>query len=111
MRNSMRRSSGTPALRSTMPVLHLDGAAHSIDHTAEFDDAPVASPLHHTAMMHRDGRIDQVVAKRPQSRQRALFVRAGESAVTDHIGDQDRRYLALAMFRCHVGVPPVPVDK
>ena len=35
--------------------------------------------------------IDQIAAQRPQPRQRAILVRAGEPAVADDIRDQDRR--------------------
>ena len=62
-------------------------------------------------MMRGDGGIDQIAPEAPEARQRAILVRADEPAVADNIGDQDRRYLALAMFRCHIGFPPVPVDK
>ena len=37
--------------------------------------------------------IDQIAAQRPQPRQRAILVGAGEPAVADHVGDQDRRDL------------------
>jgi hypothetical protein len=33
-------------------VLHLDGAAHGVDHAAEFDEDAVAGTLHHAAVMH-----------------------------------------------------------
>ena len=72
-------------------ALDLDRAAHRVHDAAELDDAPVAGALHHTAMMHGDCRIDHVAAKRPQSRQRSLFVRSSEPAVADHIRDKDRR--------------------
>ena len=74
-------------------VLHLDRAAHGVDHAAELDEAAVAGALHDAAMMHGDCGIDQVAAKPPQSRQRPLLVRSGEPAVADHVGDQDRRDL------------------
>jgi hypothetical protein len=38
-------------------------------------------------------RIDQIAAQRAQPRQRSLLVGAGEPAITDDIGDQDRRDL------------------
>ena len=44
--------------------------------------------------MHGDGRIDQVAAERPQPRQGAILVRAGEPAVADDVGDQDCSELA-----------------
>ena len=46
---------------------------------AQFDDA---------AVMGGDGRIDQVAAQTPESRQRAILVRAREPATTDHVRDQ-----------------------
>ena len=72
-------------------VLHFDGAAHGVDDAAELDEAAVAGALDHAAVVHGDGRIDQIAAQRPQPRQDAIFVGAGEPAVADHIGDQDRR--------------------
>ena len=74
-------------------VLHLDRAAHGVDHAAEFDEAAVAGALDHATMMHGDGRIDQVAAQRPKARQDAILVRSREPAVADDIGDQDRRDL------------------
>ena len=91
MRKTMRRSGGTPALRSTMRVLHLDRAAHGVDDAAELDDRAVAGALDDAPVMDGDGRVDQVAAQRPQPRQRAILVRAGEPAIADHIRSQDRR--------------------
>jgi len=42
--------------------LDFNGAVHCVDDTAEFDDAAVASALDDAAVMHCDGRIDQVAA-------------------------------------------------
>ena len=66
-------------------VLHLDGAAHGIDHAAKLDDAPVAGALHHAPVMHGDGGIDQIASERPQPRQRPLLIGASKPAVSDHI--------------------------
>jgi hypothetical protein len=71
-------------------ALHLDCAAHCVDHAAEFDDRAVASALNNAAMMGGNGRINEVAAEAPQSRKRPILVRPGESAVTDHIRNQDR---------------------
>ena len=71
-------------------VLHLDRAAHRVDHAAELDQRAVAGALDDAAVMDGDGRVDQVAAQRPQPRERALLVRAGEPAVADHVGGQDR---------------------
>ena len=72
-------------------VLHFDGAAHGIDDAAKLDEDAVAGALDHAAMMHGDGRIDQVAAQRPEPRQSAILVGAGEPAVADHIRRQYRR--------------------
>jgi 3-methyladenine DNA glycosylase Mpg len=49
-------------------------------------------------MMHGNGWLNQVAAQRPEPRQRAVLVRAGQPAEAHDISRQDRRYLALAMF-------------
>ena len=93
MRNSMRLSGGDASVALDHAVLHFDRAAHRVDHAAELDDAAVAGALDDAAVMHGDGGIDQIAAQRPQPRQRAILVRAGEPAIADDIGDQDRRDL------------------
>ena len=91
MRNSMRLSSGTPALRSDHGVLHFDRAAHRVDHAAELDDRAVAGALDHPALVHGDGGIDQIAAQRPEPRERPLLVGAGEPRKADDVGSQNRR--------------------
>ncbi len=91
MRNSMRLSGATPALRSTIALLDFDGAAHGIDDTAELDDAAVAGALDDAPVMHGDGRIDQVAAERPQPRQNPVLVGSGKPRIADDVGHQDRR--------------------
>jgi hypothetical protein len=39
------------------------------------------------AMVHRDYGINQIATDRPEPRQNSIFVRAGESAIADHIRD------------------------
>ena len=87
----MRRSGGRPALRSIDAALHFDRAAHGVDHAAELDEAAVAGALDDAAVMRGDGGIDQIAAQPPEPRQRAILVRAGEPAIADDVGDQDRR--------------------
>ena len=41
--------------------------------------------------MESDGRVDEVAAQCAQPRKRPLLVGAGEPAIADNIGDQDRR--------------------
>ena len=72
-------------------LLHFDRAAHGIDHAAEFDEAAVAGALDDAPIMRGDGGVDQIAAQPPEPRQRAVLVGAGEPAVADHVGDQNRR--------------------
>ena len=60
-------------------VLNLDRAAHGVDDAAEFDQRAVAGALHHAAIVHRDGRVDEVAAQRAEPRQGAVLVRAGRA--------------------------------
>ena len=89
-------------------VLHLDRAAHRVDHAAKLDEAAVAGALDDAPVMGGDGGIDQIAAQRPQPRQRTILVRPGEPAVADDVGDQDRSNLprfrhgaASRMQRCY----------
>jgi hypothetical protein len=84
-------------------VLHLDGAAHGVDHAAELDETAVAGALDYAPVMHGDGRIDQITAQRPQPRQSAIFIGAGEAAEADHICCQYCREFAGLGHDC----PPV----
>src|SRR5271166_4087282 len=72
-------------------ALHLDGAAHRVDHAAEFDEAAVPGALDDASVMGSYGGINQIAAQPAQPRQRAILVRAGEPAVADHVRDQNRR--------------------
>ena len=65
-------------------VLHFDRATHRVDHAAKLDYRAVASALDDAPVMHGDGRVDQIAAQRPQPRQDAIFVRAGEPGIADH---------------------------
>ena len=83
-----------PGVALDHAVLHLDGAAHGFDDAAELDDRPVAGAFDHAALMHGDGRIDQIAAQRAQPRQSAILVRAGRTAVADNVGGEYRGDLA-----------------
>ena len=74
-------------------VLHLDRAAHRVDHAAELNEAAVAGALDDASVMRGDGGIDQIAAQPPQPRQGAILVRAREPAVADDVRDQDRSNL------------------
>jgi hypothetical protein len=72
-------------------VLNFDGAANGVDDAAELDDRAVPGSLDDSPAMHGDGRVDEIAAQRPQPRQYAIFVRAGEPAIADDIRAKDRR--------------------
>jgi hypothetical protein len=42
--------------------LHLNGAAHGVDHAAKLDDDAVACALYDAPAVHGDDRVDQVAA-------------------------------------------------
>jgi hypothetical protein len=44
-------------------------------------------------VMGGDGGVDEIAAQAPQTRERSLLVGAGEPAVADDVGDQNRREL------------------
>ena len=71
-------------------VLHLNGAAHRVDDAAELNDGAIAGALDHAAIVDGDYRVDQIAAKRSQPRKDAILVRAGKSAVADHIRNWNR---------------------
>ncbi len=71
-------------------VLDLDRATHGVDDAAEFDQRPVAGPLDHAPVVDGDGRVDQIAAQRAEPGERAVLVRAGETAESDHVGGEDR---------------------
>jgi hypothetical protein len=82
--------------------LHLDRAAHGVDHAPKLDDRAVAGALHNAPVMHRDDGVDEIAAKRSQPRKDTILVRAGEPAISDNVRDQDRRELS-GLAHC---VPP-----
>ena len=67
-------------------ALDFDRAAHGVDHAAELDDAAIAGALDDAAVMHGDGRIDQIAAERPQPRQNPVLVGSGEPRIADDVG-------------------------
>jgi hypothetical protein len=88
-------------------VLHLDGAAHGVDHAAEFDKNSIARTLDDPSAVDGDRRIDEIAAQRAQPRQRAVFVRAGQPAIANDIGRQHRREFAGLAHRAR-SPSPIP---
>ena len=89
MRNSMRRSGGRPALRSTMPFCTSMAQRTASTTLRNSMMTAVAGALHHAPVMDGDGRVDQIAAERPQPRQCPLLVGASKPAVSDHIRRQN----------------------
>jgi hypothetical protein len=71
--------------------LDFDGAVHRVDDAAEFNDCAVAGTLDDAAMVHSNGRVDQVASERPQPRQNSVLVGSGKPRIADDVGHQDRR--------------------
>ncbi len=76
-------------------VLHLERTAYGVDDAAEFDKCAVAGAFHHPAVVHGDCRIEEIAAQRPQARQRAIFVAAGQPAEANHVRRENRRELPV----------------
>jgi hypothetical protein len=49
-------------------LLHLDRAAHRVDHAAELDDGPIARTLYDAPMMSGDGGVDQIAPEPAEPR-------------------------------------------
>ncbi len=75
------------------PFCDFDRAAHCVHHAAELDDAAVAGALDDAAEVGSDCGVDEVAAERPEARQYAVLVGAGETAIADNVRDQNRREL------------------
>ena len=80
-----------PSVALDHRLLDFNGAVHCVDDTPELDDAAVARALDDPAVVHGDGRIDQVASERPQPRQNPVLVGSGKPRIADDIGHQDRR--------------------
>jgi hypothetical protein len=70
---------------------HRPWADHRVDDAAELDNCAVAGALDDAAVMHADGRIDQVASERPQPGKDAILVGSSEARVADHVGHEDCR--------------------
>jgi hypothetical protein len=47
------------------------------------------------AVVHGDGRVDQIAAERPEAGKRAVFVGPGHPAKSDDVSGEDRREFPL----------------
>ena len=73
--------------------LDFNGAVHCVDDTPELDNCAIAGALDDPAVVHGDGRIDQVASERPQPRQNLVLVSSCKPRKADHVGHKDRREL------------------
>ena len=100
----MRRSSGTPALRSTIAFCTSMAQRTASTTLRNSTMLPIAGALDDAAVMHGDSRINQVAAKPSKPGENAIFVRSRETAVADHVGAKDRRKFSSFGHRvplCH----------
>ena len=88
MRNSMRRSCGTSALRSPS-ALDLGGAGDGVHDARELHQHAVAGELDDAPLVLGDLGVDQLLAMRIQRGKRGGLVGAHQAAVADHVGGQD----------------------
>jgi hypothetical protein len=86
----MRFCGGIAALRSVMPPLHLNRAAHGVNHARELGKEAVASVFHDPPAVLGNLRIDQLPEMGFEAVGRPLLIRAHQTRVADHIGGEDR---------------------
>ena len=72
-------------------TLQVDGAAHGIDDTGEFDQHAVAGGLDDAAAVLRDLGIDQLAPVRLHLRERAFLVGAHQPTIAGDIGRKNGR--------------------
>jgi hypothetical protein len=71
------------------------GALHRVDHAGELDQSAVAHQLDDAPVMRLDRRIDAELAMRLERLERARFIFAHETRISDHIGRQYCRESSL----------------
>jgi hypothetical protein len=93
-------------------VLRFDRTPHGVDCAAELDDASVAGALDDAAIMHRNRGVNEIAAQRPQSRQNAIFIRAGERlypTTSEHRMAASLRVSPIAKSPCRQAQPGNPI--
>src|SRR5690348_84959 len=99
MRKTIRRSSGTPALRSAIALLNFDSAINGVDHASTVNDCTVAGSFDHATVMDGDSGIGEIAAKGSQTRQTAVLIRSRQPGVPDHVRGQNGHQPSLRAFR------------
>ena len=94
-----------PSIALDHRSLDFNGAVHCVDDAPELDNCAIAGALDDPAVVHGDGRIDQVAAERPQPRQNPVLVGSGKPRIAD---DSDTKI--AASFRVSLtALMPKPV--
>jgi len=90
MRNSIRPSDGTSALRAA--IIRCTSTAQRTASTTLENSAQhaVAGVLHYSAVVLSDFWTDQLAEMRPETLVRPLFVRPHQPRIARHIGGEDR---------------------
>jgi hypothetical protein len=100
MRNSIRRHGG---IAGGHFALHLDGAAHGVNDTGEFDQEAVAGRLDDATAVLSDLGIAELSADCPQCGERALLIFAHQPRIAGNINSEDRCKPALDPLSAHPG--------
>jgi hypothetical protein len=77
-------------LRSTTPLCTSIAQRARVNNAAELDDAAVAGAFDDASPVSGDGWVDKIAAKPSQPRERPLLIDAGQPAIADDVGDQNR---------------------
>src|SRR5271165_4632018 len=89
---AVHRQPGVP--RANAP-LHIQSAAHRVDHTAELDESPVTGMFDDAAAVLADLRCDNLATIGQQADMGALLIGVHQAGIADDIGSQDRRQPAF----------------
>ena len=69
-------------------ALHVDGAAHGIDHAVELDEQPVAHGLDQATVMRGDLRLEDFVQIGLKTSARPFLIGLAQAAIASDIGNQ-----------------------
>src|SRR5262249_10653744 len=76
-----------PRVALGQTALDFDGASHRVHYAAKLNDAAVAGALNNAAVMHSDGRVDQVAPTGAEPSEDAIFICARKPGVADDVSD------------------------
>ena len=100
MRNSIRRSTGMPALRSLSARCTSIAQRARIDHAVELDQQFIAHGLEEPSAMGGDLRLEDLMQVGLKTRARSFLVGLAEAAIAGDVGDQDCGKPALHAALC-----------